>query len=81
MLTDAKSGKKDADAPTGTTGSTATSPANASTYRLSASDSTLSPEVGHQVEIVAMVEDPGAAPATAPKLKVEKIRMIAVPCP
>jgi hypothetical protein len=81
MLTNAKSGKKNADAPTGTAGSTSPSPPNATTYRLNASDATLSPEVGHQVEIIAVVEDPGAAPATAPKLKVEKVRMIAVPCP
>jgi hypothetical protein len=81
MLTNAKSGKKDADAPTGTAGSTSTSPPTATTYRLNAKDATLSPEVGHQVEIVAVVEDPGAPPATSPKVKVEKVRMIAVPCP
>jgi hypothetical protein len=76
MLTNAKSSSGDAKA--------------ASAYRLNASDATLSPEVGHQVEIVAVVDDPQPAPtgtsgsssakAPAPKLKVETIKMIAVPC-
>ncbi len=62
-----------------------------STYRLNASDSTLSPEVDHQVEIVAVVEEQAPAsagtmattarPEAAPKLKVETIRMITAPCP
>jgi hypothetical protein len=77
MLTNAKSNSDDAKA--------------ASAHRLNASDATLSPEVGHQVEIVAVVDDPQPTPtgtsgsssakATAPKLKVEKIQMIAVRCP
>jgi hypothetical protein len=79
MLTNARSSSGDAKA--------------ASAYRLNASDATLSAEVGHQVEIVAVVDDPQPAPAPAgtsgsssakapaPKLKVETIKMIAVPCP
>jgi hypothetical protein len=91
MLTHAKSGNRDANAPTGTSGSSTGSRPSAGTYRLNGSDTTLSPEVGHQVEIVAVVEDREATPAgtagrpgtaaPAPKLKVETIKMIAVPCP
>jgi hypothetical protein len=77
MLTNAKSGPGDAKA--------------ASAYRLNASDAMLSPEVGHQVEIVAVLDDPQPTPtgtsgtsnakAPGPTLKVETIKMIAVPCP
>jgi hypothetical protein len=90
MLTRPKGAKKDDNKSTaGTTGNNAA--ADASTYRLDASDATLASEVGHQVEIVAVVEDvPPAAVGTgsgsgrtaaAPKLRVEEIKMVAVPCP
>jgi hypothetical protein len=77
MLTDARSSK--AGAPTGTSGSTSAPASN--TYRLDdGKETTIAPEVGHQVEIVAVAPEPD--PATkAPKLKVETIKMIAVPCP
>jgi hypothetical protein len=77
MLTDAKTTRN--GSAVGTSGSTAT-PAS-TTYRLDDSrDGTIAPEVGHQVEIVAAV--PAAEPgAKAPKLKVETIKMVAVPCP
>jgi len=47
----------------------------------------LKPDVGHQVEIVAVVEPPlttrntARAADSAPKLKVETIRIIAPACP
>jgi hypothetical protein len=81
---------KDASAASGTSGTTGTSGSQtAKTYRLDANDSTLTPEVGHEVEIIAVVEDPDTAHAgksaaakadTTPTLKVEHIRLVAVPC-
>jgi hypothetical protein len=90
---------KDASAASGTSGTTGTSRTattsgtsgsqTAKTYRLDANDSTLNPEVGHEVEIIAVVEDPDTAHAgksaaakadTTPTLKVEHIRLVAVPC-
>ena len=57
-----------------------------STYRLDANDAMLDPEAGHQVEIVAVVEEPderatgtsgtSTGKAPAPKLKVHTIRMV-----
>jgi hypothetical protein len=51
---------------------------SASSYRLIAGEAMLAPEVGHQVEIVAAVDDPDAK---QPKLKVATIKTMAVPCP
>ena len=101
VLTDAKSEQSGQGPSTGTkagqsgqasgTGSTSSSPSS-STYRLNANDKTLGPQVGHHVEIVAVVEEPGTptpvgtsgsaeSTAAAPKLKVEQIKMIAATCP
>jgi hypothetical protein len=88
VLTDAKSGQS--GQATGTSGTASAQPS--STYRLNASDATLLPQVGHQVEIVAIIEEPGIptlvgtsgssqSTANAPKLKVEQIKMIAAACP
>jgi hypothetical protein len=55
----------------------------ASSYRLSAEDSKLSPHVGHKVEISGTVEQPSASAsgaAAAPTLKVDNVRMIAATC-
>jgi len=58
----------------------------ASSYRLDAIDSKLSPHVGHKVEITGTVEPesasaPGGAAAMAsPKLKVDNVKMIAATC-
>jgi hypothetical protein len=91
MLTHSKPGTSDATRPTGTSGSSAAAQPVASTYRLSGSDATLSSDVGHEVEVVAIVEDPAGVPSgtigtsrtsgPAPKLKVETVKMIALPCP
>ena len=90
-LTHAKPGTSNSGQPTGTTGNS-TEPSAASTYRLDAPDAKLSPEVGHQVEIVAIVAEPDTAAssgaagsanssASAPKLQVQTVRMIAMTCP
>jgi hypothetical protein len=93
-LTDAKSQttpKSEQGGQTSGTGSQSGSQSS-STYRLNGSDATLDPQVGHQVEIVAVVEDPGTptpvgtsgsseSTAKAPKLKVERIKVIAPTCP
>jgi hypothetical protein len=60
------------------------------TYQLDASDATISPEVGHQVEVVATIAESSAAPSgspsaspsasATPKLKVKSIKMIASKC-
>jgi hypothetical protein len=88
-LTNVKRGK-DTSTTSGTSGTAGTSGSQtAKTYRLDANDSTLSPEVGHEVEIIAVVEEPETAHAgksaaakadTTPTLKVEHIKMVAVPC-
>jgi hypothetical protein len=64
----------------GATGTSGSSTASARTYRLDASDATLAPEVGHQVEIVAAAPEPDSS-GRAPKIKVATIKMVAVPCP
>jgi hypothetical protein len=55
----------------------------ASSYKLSAEDSKLTPHVGHKVEISGTVEPPSAsasAATAAPTLKVDNVRMIAATC-
>jgi hypothetical protein len=83
---------------TGTTGTTpsafmltsAMKPANskettpiASSYRLDAVDSKLSPHVGHKVEISGTVEQASGSASGAPApptLKVDNVKMIAATC-
>lgn len=55
----------------------------ASSYRLDAEDSKLSPHVGHKIEVTGTVDEkPMGSPssATAAKLKVETVKMIAATC-
>ena len=54
----------------------------ASSYRLDAIDSKLTPHVGHKVEISGTVEQPNAAnrATAAPTLKVDNVKMIAATC-
>jgi len=55
----------------------------ASSYKLSADDSKLTPHVGHKVEISGTVEPPSAsasAATAAPTLKVDNVKMIAATC-
>jgi hypothetical protein len=67
----------------------ASSTAAASEYRLDAEDVKLTPHVGHKVEITGTIEPPmsSAAPESAsasrmsaPKLKVNNVKMIAATC-
>lgn len=91
ILTHSKRGTSDETRPAGTSGSSAAAQPVASTYRLTGDDATLSGDVGHEVEIVAIVEDPAGVPTAtsgtsrasspAPKLKVETIKMIELSCP
>jgi hypothetical protein len=68
--------------PAGTSGSSASSAPIASSYRLDAADSKLSPHVGHKVEISGTLDSAssGASAAAAPKLKVDNVKMIAATC-
>jgi hypothetical protein len=94
-LTNARPGSSagSTDAAAAATSGTGTSEKAGGTYRLSGDDSTIRPEVGHLVEILGVIEDPGttsssttAATGTsgsvdlAPKMKVQTIRMIAAQC-
>ena len=73
---------------------------DASTYLLDTSGETLGLQIGHEVEVVAIMEDSAAVPTgtageavptgtagdsgtvvPAPRLKVESIKTIQVPCP
>jgi hypothetical protein len=85
MLTRTKSPDGSSNAATGTGGGSARSQPTSSTYRLDGNDATLTPQVDHQVEIVAVLDDPDPAPAgkagTVPKLKIETIKMVTMPCP
>ncbi len=63
------------------TGTSGSAQAPASSYRLDAADSKLTPHVGHKVEISGTVEPMSAASATgAPKLRVDALKMIAPSC-
>jgi hypothetical protein len=70
-----------ASATAGTAG--ATTPA--SSYRLDGEDSKLTPHLGHKVEITGTVAKEASATGTAmsasaPKLKVESVKMISDSC-
>jgi hypothetical protein len=83
-------------AATGATGTAGTAPSTAvaSEYRLDADDAKLTPHVGHKVEIVGTVEQTSttststaaagqtasASASSAPKLKVDSVKMIAATC-
>ena len=77
---------------TGTTDRSEPSTAPANEYRLDADDAKLTAHVGHKVEIAGTVEEPirmmpnppppTASPAaSAPKLRVDTVRMISSNCP
>ena len=90
LLTDAvptKAGLAEAAAPI------RPNPASAKTFRLEGSALVLTPHIGHRVEVVGTVEASGnvtptvsappsgpASAASAPKLKVESIQMVAAMC-
>ena len=78
----------------GAAGPTKPNPVAAKTFRLEGSALVLTPHIGHRVEVVGTVEDsgnvtptvsappsgPASAAASAPKLKVESIQMVAAMC-
>ena len=71
--------------PAGTSGSSASSSAPiASSYRLDADASKLTPHVGHKVEISGTVQpstsSSSSAASAAPTLKVDNVKMIAATC-
>ena len=77
--------------PSATTGTSGTAGRSANEYRLDASDAKLTPHVGHKVEITGTVEDSASSPSStasptastsssAPKLKVDNVKMIATSC-
>jgi hypothetical protein len=73
-----------APSPSGTAG-TAGAMTTASSYRLDAEDSKLTPHLGHKIEITGTVAKEASATGTsmsasAPKLKVESVKMIADSC-
>jgi hypothetical protein len=81
-----------ARSPVGTSGSTgAASAASAKSYRLDAAESTLSPHVGHKVEITGTIEEASASPAAGAaasgspstamaRLKVDSVKMVSTSC-
>jgi hypothetical protein len=53
----------------------------ASTYKLDADDSKLSPHVGHKVEITGSLDQASSSsPSSSPRLKVDSVKMIATSC-
>ena len=77
-----------ANAPVATSG---TGAAASKTYRLDGTESTLSPHVGHKVEITGTIEEQPASPSAgagaagatppAPRLKVDSVKMVSTSCP
>ena len=87
MLNNAAAG---GSAPVGTSGASA---AASKTYRLDGTDAMLSPHVGHKIEVTGTVDQassPAASAATeagasasassAPKLKVDSVKMVSATC-
>ena len=78
--------------PAGTTGSSASSAPIASSYKLDAEASKLTPHVGHKVEVSGTVQGSSSSSSSAsgsassssasaaPTLKVDNVRMIAATC-
>jgi hypothetical protein len=53
----------------------------ASSYKLDADDSKLSPHVGHKVEITGSLDRASSSsPSSSPRLKVDSVKMIATSC-
>ena len=80
-----------AKAPVGTTGTSAGAASAAKSYRLDGAESTLSPHVGHKVEITGTIEEPSASAASGAaasasssaamaRLKVDSLKMVSTSC-
>lgn len=80
-----------AGAPVATSGAAGAAAAGKASYRLDGTESTLTPHVGHKVEITGTVEEQrpasgaagGASAANAPAgtLKVDSVKMVSTTCP
>lgn len=86
MLTNAAAAG--AGAPVATSGSGAGAAAGAkASYRLDGTESTLTPHVGHKVEITGTLEErpasaaAGGTNAPAGTLKVDSVKMVSTTCP
>jgi hypothetical protein len=88
MLTNASAAG--AGSPVATSGSGAGAAASAkASYRLDGTETTLTPHVGHKVEITGTLEEQrpasgaagGATSATAGTLKVDSVKMVSTTCP
>ena len=88
MLTNASAAG--AGSPVATAGSGAGAAASAkASYRLDGTETTLTPHVGHKVEITGTLEEQrpasgaagGATSATAGTLKVDSVKMVSTTCP
>jgi len=87
MLIHAEKGTAAETQPTATSGTK--EGVKGESYRLDAEVSTLNPHVGHKVEITGTVEAPAGpptatveptSPATAPRLKVDHVKMVSETC-
>jgi hypothetical protein len=74
-------------AASGAPAAAASSAAIASSYRLDADDSKLTPHVGHKVEITGTIDSSSSSGASSspsasavPKLKVDSVKMVAASC-
>jgi hypothetical protein len=66
--------------PSGAGAAPSASPA-ASSYKLDADDSKLSPHVGHKVEVTGSLDQASSSsPSSSPRLKVDSVKMIASSC-
>jgi hypothetical protein len=96
MLTNAKKSPSDMSSSSSSESGMSAGSHKSLTYRLEADDTTLSPHVGHQVQIVATIDQGSSSSESAtgtsgtsgstpsgpvPKLKVESVKMLSSTCP
>ena len=84
VLKNAMASSSAAGTPAGTAGTASEATPVANEYRLDADDAKLSPHVGHKVEITGTAAKPAGAEssaASAPKLKVDTVKMVSATCP
>jgi len=84
MLTNASAAG--AGAPVATSGAAGAAAGAKASYRLDGTDSTLTPHVGHKVEITGTLEErpasaAGGTNAPAGTLKVDSVKMVSTTCP
>jgi len=76
-----------AGAPVATSGAAGAAAGAKASYRLDGTESTLTPHVGHKVEITGTLEErpassaAGGANAPAGTLKVDSVKMVSTTCP